>query len=105
MTRVYLSIGSNIGDREAHLRAAVDRLRETLGQVAVSPIYETEPVGVTDQPDFLNLAVTGETDLSPRALLEAVKAVEWGIGRRPTYRWGPRGGDIDILLYGDSTVD
>jgi 2-amino-4-hydroxy-6-hydroxymethyldihydropteridine diphosphokinase len=97
-------MGSNIGDRQAHLEAAVGRLGEILSDVLVSPLYETDPVGVADQPAFLNLAVSGETDLPPGALLRAVKGIEWDIGRRPTYRWGPRVVDIDILLYGDSVV-
>lgn len=70
----------------------------------MSPIYQTEPVGVTDQPAFLNLAVSGETDLPPGDLLKAMKAIEWEIGRRPTYRWGPRVIDIDIILYGGAVV-
>jgi 2-amino-4-hydroxy-6-hydroxymethyldihydropteridine diphosphokinase len=94
-----------VGDRAANLEAAVARLRETLEDVRVSPIYETDPVGVTDQRSFLNLAVSGETGLSPRALLQAVKGMEWEIGRRPTYRWGPRVVDIDILLYGGEVIE
>lgn len=97
-------MGSNVGDREAHLREAIDRLAGTVRVRDVSPIYETDPVGVTDQPSFLNLAVSAETDLSPRDLLAAVKAIEREIGRRRTYRWGPRVLDIDILLYGDEVV-
>lgn len=104
MTRIYLSVGSNVGDREAHLREAIDRLGETTDVQNVSPIYETDPVGVTDQPSFLNLAVSADTDLSPRDLLAAVKRIEWEIGRRPTYRWGPRVVDIDIVLYGGEVV-
>jgi 2-amino-4-hydroxy-6-hydroxymethyldihydropteridine diphosphokinase len=75
-----------------------------LSEVAVSPVYQTEPVGVTDQPAFLNLAVSGTTDLSPGDLLRTVKRIESDIGRRPTYRWGPRVVDIDIILYGDAVV-
>jgi 2-amino-4-hydroxy-6-hydroxymethyldihydropteridine diphosphokinase len=97
-------MGSNVGDRKAHLREAIDRLARTLDVKDVSPIYETDPVGVTDQPSFLNLAVSADTELSARDLLVAVKRIEWEIGRRPTYRWGPRVVDIDILLYGDEVV-
>jgi 2-amino-4-hydroxy-6-hydroxymethyldihydropteridine diphosphokinase len=104
VTRIYLSAGSNIGDREAQLKEAIDRLRGTVDVRDVSPLYETDPVGVTDQPAFLNLAVSADTDLSPLDLLNAVKRIEWEIGRRPTFRWGPRVVDIDILLYGDEVV-
>ncbi len=104
MTRIYLSVGSNLGDREAHLEEAIDRLGGTVDVVETSPIYETDPAGVTDQPSFLNLAVSADTDLSPHDLLAAVKRIEWAIGRRPTYRWGPRVVDIDLLLYGDEVV-
>jgi 2-amino-4-hydroxy-6-hydroxymethyldihydropteridine diphosphokinase len=96
---VYLSLGSNVGDREGNLRAAVAQLRSAIRVEAVSSLYETEPVGVTDQPAFLNLAVAAHTDLAPRQLLEAVKRVERRVGRKPTYRWGPRVIDIDIVLY------
>lgn len=65
----------------------------------ISSLYRTDPVGVTDQPEFLNLAIEGETALDPVELLRAVKRVERDIGRRPTFRWGPRVVDIDILLY------
>lgn len=98
-------MGSNVGDRQAQLEAAVSRLRGSLTGLVVSPIYETDPVGVTDQPAFLNLTVSGETDLSPEALLRTVKQIEWDLGRRPTYRWGPRVVDIDLLLYGELVVD
>lgn len=64
-----------------------------------SSLYRTDPVGVTSQPEFLNLAIEGETALDPVELLRAVKRVERDIGRRPTFRWGPRVVDIDILLY------
>lgn len=94
-----------MGDRAAHLADAIERLQSFVDVGEVSPIYQTEPVGVTDQPPFLNLAVSADTDLSPRDLLATVKAIEWEIGRRPTFRWGPRVVDIDILLYGDEVVE
>jgi 2-amino-4-hydroxy-6-hydroxymethyldihydropteridine diphosphokinase len=71
----------------------------------MSSLYRTAPVGVTDQPDFLNLAVQAETVLEPHELLTLVKRVERDIGRRPTFRWGPRVVDIDILLYGDRVLE
>jgi 2-amino-4-hydroxy-6-hydroxymethyldihydropteridine diphosphokinase len=98
-------MGSNQGDREANLRRGLDELRTHLTLRSVSSIYETEPVGVVDQPAFLNLAAGAETALEPAALLRLVKDIEREVGRRPSYRWGPRVLDIDILLYGDLTVD
>lgn len=102
---VYLSIGSNLGDREGNLRTALRLLGERFQIIAVSSIYGTMPVGVTDQPEFLNQAVVARTDLDPAGLLAFVKEVEREVGRRPTYRWGPRVVDIDIVLYGEDVVD
>lgn len=100
--RVYLSLGSNLGDRGANLSAALDALDDTEGVAvtAVSQRYATEPVGVTDQPEFLNLAAEIETDLAPLELLNVVKRIEQALGRTPTERWGPRSVDIDIVLWG-----
>jgi 2-amino-4-hydroxy-6-hydroxymethyldihydropteridine diphosphokinase len=101
---VVLSLGSNLGDREGSLRAALEALSGELDIAAVSSLYETDPIGVTDQPAFLNLAVAGRTSKSPEDLLVAVKRIEAAVGRRPTFRWGPRVVDIDIVLYGDEIV-
>jgi 2-amino-4-hydroxy-6-hydroxymethyldihydropteridine diphosphokinase len=100
----YLGLGSNLGDREAHLRGAVEGLREHGVTVeVVSSLYETEPVGeITDQPDFLNAAVRVRTALEPEALLDLSKAIEAEHGRvfgGP--RHGPRPIDIDLLLLGE----
>lgn len=103
----YLSLGSNVGEREAHMRAALELL-ETHGVHvdAVSSLYETEPVGeITEQPDFLNAVVRVLTDLGPEELLDVCKAVELERGRifgGP--RHGPRPLDVDILLLGDLVV-
>jgi 2-amino-4-hydroxy-6-hydroxymethyldihydropteridine diphosphokinase len=97
---VYLSLGSNIGDREANLRAAIDRL----GPVRESPIYETEPVDYLDQRWFLNMAVELETDLFPRQFLSRIQKIERELGRERRIPKGPRTIDIDILLYGDVVV-
>ncbi len=99
---VHLSLGSNLGSREANLEAALDALAWTSGVVvtAQSNCYETEPVGTIDQPAFLNLAAEIETDLGPLALLDAVKDIEHRLGREPTEKWGPRVVDIDIVLCG-----
>lgn len=100
----YLSLGSNVGDREENLRAAISRLKE-LGHVeAVSSMYETEPVEVTDQPWFINCAVKMLTTKSPDDLLAGVLGIERSMGRERTRPKGPRNIDIDILLYGDRVV-
>lgn len=104
-TRAYLGLGSNLGDRAGQLEEAVRRLSE-LGTVAArSSIMESEPWGYADQPDFLNMAVALDTALSPRALLDGVKAIERAMGRASTFRNGPRLIDIDILLYGEQRVE
>ena len=101
---VYLSLGSNLGDRAANLRTAVDFLRE-LGQVvAVSSFYETEPMEVTDQPWFVNCAVALKTELMPRQFLSLMLKIERKMGRRRIKPKGPRTIDIDILLFGNSIV-
>ncbi len=102
MTRAYVGLGSNLGDREATIRAAVAALP---GVVAVSGLRETEPVGPVEQPPFLNGAVALETELSPRELLDVLLAVERELGRVRRERWGPRTIDLDLLLYGDRVVD
>jgi 2-amino-4-hydroxy-6-hydroxymethyldihydropteridine diphosphokinase len=103
---VYLSLGSNVGDRETHLRAAIEKLPEAGVKVLrVSPIYETEPVEYTAQGWFLNLVVEAETDLFPLQLLTRTARIERELGRVRTVPKGPRTLDIDILLYGDSVVN
>ena len=102
---VYLSLGSNLGDRQANLRNAIGRLLE-LGDVQeVSSIYETEPVDFTDQPWFLNCAVAVRTELPPRDFLKGVLALERSMGRQRTQPKGPRVIDIDILLFGAQTIN
>ncbi len=108
MTRAYLGLGSNLGDRAAHLQFGLDGLAARAGQVvAISPVYETQPVGGPAQPDYLNAVVAVETELSPRELLGVAKALEAEAGREldPERRWGPRPLDIDILMVGDLRVD
>ena len=102
---VYLSLGSNVGDRAANLNAAIERLR-TLGEVvAVSSFYETEPVEFAAQPWFLNCAVKLNTEKMPKQLLNAVLEIEKEIGRKRLKKKGPRTIDIDILLFGNSIID
>ncbi len=106
MTRVWLALGSNLTDRARHLEAARTALEAAgLRILRASRIAETEPVGVRDQPPFLNQVLEAETTLPPGALLETVKTIETGLGRTPGPRWGPRVIDLDILLYGETIVD
>ena len=101
---VYLSLGSNVGDRAANLRAAIDRLGD-LGEVmAVSSFYETEPVEFTGQPWFLNCAVKLRTEKMPGQLIRGVLDIEKKMGRRRVQKKGPRLIDIDILLFGNSII-
>ena len=102
MPTAYIGLGSNLGDRDATIRAAIASLP---GVVAVSKLRETEPVGVVDQPRFLNGAARLETELSARQLLDALLAVERELGRERRERWGPRTIDLDLLLYGNETLD
>src|SRR5512147_336329 len=104
VTRAFLGLGSNTGDRLGFLRAAVRGLREIEGIAvgAVSPVYETQPVGKTDQADFLNAVAEVRTSLSGESLLRSVKDLEARLGRTATERWGPREIDVDILYLGDS---
>ncbi|HEY4398484.1 MAG TPA: 2-amino-4-hydroxy-6-hydroxymethyldihydropteridine diphosphokinase [Acidimicrobiia bacterium] len=105
--RAHLGLGSNVGDRESALQAAVDGLAAADGVtvVAVSPVYATEPVGGPEQPEYLNAVVAVETDRTPRELLEIAKRLEDEAGRVPGERWGPRPLDVDVLLVGDDEVD
>jgi 2-amino-4-hydroxy-6-hydroxymethyldihydropteridine diphosphokinase len=108
VTRAYIGVGANLGEREATIRAAVDLLAAEPGVdvVAVSRLRETDPVGYLDQPRFLNGAVAVETRLSGRELLERLLAIERRLGRTRTGpRFGPRTIDLDVLLYGDETID
>ncbi len=108
METVYLSMGSNVGDRDKHCRFGLSKLAGIEGTrvTAKSRIYETEPVGFKDQGRFLNLVVKIETGLSPLALLKALKTAEAESGRDfDRMRFGPRTLDMDILLYGDLVLD
>lgn len=107
MTPVYISMGSNLGDRVEMLRRGLDEL-DRLGDtqvVRLSSIYDTEPLGEVDQPRFLNAVVMIETELEPEVLLWNLLLIERRLGRVRTRRWGPRPLDLDILLYGDQVID
>jgi 2-amino-4-hydroxy-6-hydroxymethyldihydropteridine diphosphokinase len=105
--RVYLSVGSNIGDRDANLAFAREQLMASgISILKASTVEETEPVGGPPQPNYLNQVLEVDTDQQPRELLDFVKQVEASAGRKPGGpRWGPRELDIDILLYGHLTID
>ncbi len=107
LRRAVLSLGSNEGDRLGLLQGAVDALADTpdFTVLAVSPVYETDPVGGPEQPAFLNAVVIGEGPHSARTLLERALAVEDAFGRVRRERWGPRTLDIDVVAVGDLTVD
>jgi 2-amino-4-hydroxy-6-hydroxymethyldihydropteridine diphosphokinase len=102
---VFLSLGSNVGDREANLNSAISRLGELGKVVRVSFFYETEPVEFTRQPWFLNCAVEFDTDKMPKQLMAAILKIEQAMGRRRVQKKGPRTIDIDILLFGNSVVE
>jgi 2-amino-4-hydroxy-6-hydroxymethyldihydropteridine diphosphokinase len=107
MHRVTIGIGSNLGDREFLIRKAVEALRELpLTTVArVSSLYDTDPVGETDQPPFLNAVAWLETELPPRELLWQLLLTESRMGRVRSRRWGPRPIDLDLLFYDDQVID
>ena len=104
-TTVYLSLGSNLGDRAENLNAAIGRLRACGEVAAVSAFYETEPVEFTAQPWFLNCVVKLETEQAPRQLLAGILEIEQRLGRRRDQHKGPRSIDIDIVLFGDIVLD
>ena len=97
----YLALGTNLGDRPANLRTAIEALPPEVKVVTQSKIYETPPWGVENQPAFLNMAVKGETSLEPEPLLRHIKQLEAQLGRKQSFRWGPRLIDLDILFYDD----
>jgi 2-amino-4-hydroxy-6-hydroxymethyldihydropteridine diphosphokinase len=108
VTRAYVGLGANLGDRSAMLRAALEQLAAEPGVslVAVSSVRETDPVGPVDQPRFLNAAAALETELSPRELLDRLLGIERRLGRtREGPRFGPRTIDLDLLLYGEEWLD
>ena len=107
MTIAYVGLGANLGSRESTLRRAVELLGQADGVdvLAVSQLRETEPVGVRDQPPFLNGAVAVETTRTPRELLDLLLEIERSLGRVREERWGPRTVDLDLLVYGDEVVD
>jgi len=104
--RIFLGLGSNLGDREDYLKRARAGLLETriISLIATSSIYETAPVGVTEQPVFLNQVIEVRSSLAPEALLAEILAIEKSLGRERKERWGPRTIDIDMLCYGSRQI-
>jgi 2-amino-4-hydroxy-6-hydroxymethyldihydropteridine diphosphokinase len=105
MPTVYIGIGSNLGSREKNCKDAVSFLvKNGIAIIKRSPMIETEPWGVTDQPKFINMAIEAETDLEPEELLKVLKSIELKTGRLPGTRWGPRVIDLDMLFYDDLVI-
>lgn len=102
---IYLALGTNLGDRRANLRAALEGLTPEVRLLAESKFYEAKAWGVEEQPSFLNMAVKAETELGPAELLAYLKRLETKLGRTETFRWGPRLIDIDILLYDELVLE
>ncbi len=101
----YLGFGSNLGDREENIRRAVERLSESVCGIQTSSLYETEPWGYLDQPKFLNMVCRCLTRLEPAELLSICEELETLAGREPSFKYGPRVLDVDILAYGDVVVE
>lgn len=101
MDRVFISIGSNLGDRISNCRKAVNEMAKFCNDVKVSSLYETEPVDKEDQPNFINAAAQIRTDLSPHQLLEKLNLIEEQLSRVRHEKWGPRTIDLDIIFYGN----
>jgi len=107
VTRAYVGLGANLGPREVTILRAVDllALADGISVLEVSQLRETEPVGVADQPAFLNGVVAVDTTLDARTLLETLLEIERELGRVRTERWGPRTIDLDLLVFGEETID
>ena len=105
--KVFVSLGSNLGDRDSYLNAALKELAasDEVSVIALSRRIETSPVGLLDQPDFLNQVVLLETGLEAHELLDRLLAIEQALGRQRLERWGPRTIDLDILFFGSSKID
>ena len=103
MPTIFLALGTNIGSLSDNLLAALGELSAQVSLTSISPVYEAEPMYMSDQPSFLNLTLQGETNLTPDHLLSFIKGLEIKLGRTPSPRYGPRLIDIDLLFYGSET--
>jgi 2-amino-4-hydroxy-6-hydroxymethyldihydropteridine diphosphokinase len=107
MRKVYVGLGSNLGNRKKYLVSAITRI-DSCREICVvnkSSFYETKPVGGPPQPDYVNCVIELDTEIEPQSLLEEFKGIELELGRKPGTRWGPRVIDIDILLYGNKVIN
>jgi 2-amino-4-hydroxy-6-hydroxymethyldihydropteridine diphosphokinase len=105
VTRVAVALGSNLGDREGHLRSAIAALESSIRHLRVSTFHDTAPVGVGPQPTFLNAAAVGETSLPAKTLLDTLLAIEKDLGRERPFPGAPRTLDLDLILYDDAVID
>ncbi|MBN7771770.1 2-amino-4-hydroxy-6-hydroxymethyldihydropteridine diphosphokinase [Clostridium aminobutyricum] len=105
MSKIYLGLGTNLGDKEDNLKQAIELLSEKVENLHISSLYETEPVGFKEQPWFLNLVLEGDTDLPPQELLHFTQSIEKKMKRIKTILNGPRIIDIDILLYEQEQIE
>jgi 2-amino-4-hydroxy-6-hydroxymethyldihydropteridine diphosphokinase len=105
MVTIYLALGSNVGDSAAYIQQAIQLLSATLSSVKQAPVYTSKAMGYTNQADFLNTAISGQTTLPPQELLVVIKDIEKKIGRIERFRWGPREIDIDLILYDNLIQD
>src|SRR5258706_7388759 len=104
MHKIFLALGSNVGDKAKNIETAIALLAEKIKDIHVASLYTTKPVGYVDQDNFVNTALSGDTDLTPEELLKFVKDIEQQVGRIYRFRWGPREIDIDILFYDDVVI-
>ena len=106
MTRVFIALGANLGDPVAQVKEAARRLSLSPGieQLHLSPLYLSDPVGVVDQPRFVNAALSLHTELAPLEVLDRCQAIEGALGRVRSLRWGPRSIDLDLILFGDQRL-
>lgn len=105
MTEVYLALGSNVGDSRRNIEQAIELLAERIQDIKQAPVYTSKAVGPIEQNDFLNTAISGKTGIEPLVLLTFIKEVEQRVGRKQRERWGPREIDIDIIFYGNQTIE
>lgn len=105
MVTVYLALGSNVGNSAQYIVKAIELLGPFLHDIKQAPTYATRAVGYTDQANYLNTAISGQTTLSPQELLDVINTIEQQVGRIKRFRWGPREIDIDIIFYGDQVLE
>jgi len=105
MAEIFLALGSNVGDGDKHFDEAINLLSEKIANIIQAPRYKSKAVGFTDQADFTNSVICGDTKLEPLELLKFTQSIEEEVGRIRRFRWGPREIDIDIIFYDDMIID